>query len=180
MSSETEELQVFLKQWRNGLRERQVAHFQLSANYARYSTWLGSGAAVFAAIVGTSIISGLEKGGDQAGRIVFALLSLLSALLAALQTFLDYPKRSHEHNAAAVEFGHLRRECEIILTRNDAVEMRKRAEELRAAWGDAEKRAPSLLQTTLNRVRAEAQASASIPPRDSPTGGQLTGTTGLE
>lgn len=45
-------------------------------------------------------------------RVIFGLLSLLAAGLAAGQTFLRYAERAEKHRAAGAAFGSIRREIE--------------------------------------------------------------------
>lgn len=164
MGAETTDLHEILQQWKNGLRERQIAHWRISASFDRYSKFLGGSAAIFAALVGTGIIGGLANGTNFWGQAVFATLSLSSALLAALQTFLDYPTRSIAHATAAVEFGSIRRECELLLTENsDAATLPGRAQTLRTAWSEAEKKAPTLDQTIFNEIRTGHAPKAKDP-----------------
>jgi hypothetical protein len=160
------DLRSLLVQWQVGLRQQQISHARISAKYEQRSKWLGAAAALLAALVGTSIIGGLAEADNIWGRAVFGLLSLAAALLAALQTFLDYPTRSSTHRAAAAEFGSLRRECELMLTdTSDLASLAGRAQALRIAWSDAEKKSPPLVQSILDEIKETRRKEWANAPR---------------
>lgn len=68
------------------------------------------------AIVGTSVFSALGQSAGLLPQIFIGILSVASTVLAALQTFLDYPGRGENHRTAAAKYKTIIRELEQILT----------------------------------------------------------------
>ena len=64
-------------------------------------------AVVFASIVGTAIFAGLTKGTTR--RLAVASVSILAAVLAALQTFLRFSERAAQHATAGDWYSAIRR-----------------------------------------------------------------------
>ena len=74
-------------------------------------------------------------------------MSILVAIFSGLQTFLDYPAPAGRHQAAAIEYGILRREVEEALTQigipdhlNDIFPA------VRKRWDAVDKQAPDMPQ----------------------------------
>jgi hypothetical protein len=85
----------------------------------RYS--FGVPAIVLSAVVGTSVFSSLGQGTGVAASIIVGLLSVTATVLAALQTFLDYPGRAARHRVAGAKYKALIRELEQVLAEPTAL-----------------------------------------------------------
>src|ERR671937_406780 len=72
--------------------------------YERGRYALGIPTLIATTIVGTSVFSTLSSPGSAPTRLWVGLFSLLAAVLAALQTFLDLPTRSERHRSIAVKY----------------------------------------------------------------------------
>jgi hypothetical protein len=64
-------------------------------------------------IIGTTLFATLDSSGST-WQIVAGIVAMLAAVLAGLQTFLEYSERSTEHKIAGVRFGDLQREAEVL------------------------------------------------------------------
>ena len=99
--------------WHQRVYAAQCAHYA-SAELLRLLHYIiGVPAVVFASIVGTAIFAGLEK--DSPRALVVASVSILAAVLSALQTFLRLSERAAAHATAADWFSAVRRDIEEVL-----------------------------------------------------------------
>ena len=86
----------------------------------RIRLWVGGPAAVFSAIVGTSVFAALEKNASGAARsmsrftIVIAAIGIAAAILTGLNTFLNLSERAEKHRSAGVRYKEVIRELERI------------------------------------------------------------------
>ncbi len=71
---------------------------------------------VLSAVVGTSVFSSLGRGTGIVLSVIVGLLSVTATVLAALQTFLDYPGRAGRHRATGAKYKAIIRELEQVLT----------------------------------------------------------------
>jgi hypothetical protein len=84
-----------------------------------YDTWryrLGVPVVVLGAIVGTAVFASLGEGQERWITIGIGITSVTATVLAALQTFLDYPGRADRHRAAGVRYKGFIRYLEQALT----------------------------------------------------------------
>jgi hypothetical protein len=111
--------------WHQRVYAAQSAHYALADRLRLMHYFVGVPAVVFASIVGTAIFTGLEK--DSPRAMMVATVSILAAVLAALQTFLRLAERAAAHAAAADWYSAVRRDIEETL--HLPVESRSRAKE---------------------------------------------------
>ena len=92
------------------------AHYRASEIYSNKRLYLGVPATILSTVVATSIFASLSKGATSF-LISFATgaLSVVAAVLAALQTLLRYSELSTEHRRAAVSYESVRRRIDIFL-----------------------------------------------------------------
>jgi hypothetical protein len=107
-----------LIRWLKRLRESQFAHNEASKNFNRYRYFIGIPSAILSTIVGTSVFASLGKTVDPRMQIIVGLISVLAAVLSALQTILRYSERAELHRSSAANYGSLRRKIEEILVQN--------------------------------------------------------------
>lgn len=90
------------------------AHWEAAKAYKRYSRSLGLPVVVLTTATGTALFASLESSGGQ-WQILAGSLALTAAVLAAVQTFLNYSEQAAEHRAAAPRWGVLRRKAQLLL-----------------------------------------------------------------
>ena len=81
-----------------------------------YRYWLGVPAVILSAIVGTSVFASLGTQVDASLKIVVGLVSIISAVLASLQTFYNFASGAESHRVAGVKYKIIIRELEQVLT----------------------------------------------------------------
>jgi hypothetical protein len=101
------------RDWHKRVYAAQSAHYASTDKLRLLNYLVGVPAVVFASIVGTAIFAGLEK--DSPRALMVASVSILAAVLAALQTFLRFSERAAAHAKAADWYSAIRREIEEVL-----------------------------------------------------------------
>jgi hypothetical protein len=77
-------------------------HDDASRKYAKYQFALGIPSLVVSTVVGTSVFAALSL--KEVTPLWVGFLSIVAAVLAALQTFMDFGGRSDKHRNAAVKY----------------------------------------------------------------------------
>jgi hypothetical protein len=88
-----------------------------SARFCESRRYLFGGAAVvLSAVSGSTVFASIGGSPDALAIVLVGGISILAAVFAALQTFLDYPGRAARHHVAAVKYKAIIRELEQALT----------------------------------------------------------------
>jgi hypothetical protein len=106
----TEEKRVFspvgsdqlLTGWLVHCHKARDRHDDAARRYAKGQFALGIPSLIVSTVVGTSVFAALSS--KEVPQLWVGLLSILAAVLAALQTFMDFGSRSDKHRAAAVKY----------------------------------------------------------------------------
>ena len=135
---------------------------------------LGIPTVVLTAATGTALFATLTK--DQASqtlRLVLGLVSVLAAVLAALQTFLGYGQRADKHRTTAAAYGSIRREIEQYqaLGPSSRDELERMMAKLRSRLDEVSRSAPDVPH------RSWAKAQPDIAGTDRPEGSRRSGAT---
>jgi len=102
-----------LGNWHKRCYAAQSAHYASADLFRRLNYIVGVPAVVFSSVVGTAIFAGLEKESPRA--LLIASVSIMAAILAALQTFLRFSERAAQHATAGNWYSAIRRDIEQIL-----------------------------------------------------------------
>ena len=135
-----------LREWRTKIYVNNVAHMKAAVLCDRYGRGFGVFAAVLATFTGATWASDLATAGvpGELLRWVAALAGLLSGVMVAISTTMNWPKRAVEHKAASRRFARLLFEMETWRIENP--EQDTPADEVIAGWADqlddAEDKAP--------------------------------------
>jgi hypothetical protein len=93
-----------------------MGHFDTVARLERSHYWLGVPVVILSTVVGSSVFATLQEETDIWIKIAVGVFSILSAVLASMQTFLRQAERAEKHKAAAAQYGRLKKEIEQIRT----------------------------------------------------------------
>jgi hypothetical protein len=107
------EVEHLLEDWRNRVYAAQAAHYASADQFRLLNYFVGVPAAIFSSIVGTALFTGLEKGSPQ--TLLIGSVSIMAAVLAALQTFLRFAERASQHATAGDWYSAIRRDIEELL-----------------------------------------------------------------
>jgi hypothetical protein len=117
MTPYTSEVNVLVTDWFRRVRESQKVNYEYGSILVRRNFYLGIPAVILSTIVGTAVFTSLsETATKPAVKIVVGLLSLVSAVLATLQTFLNLSDRAAKHKYAGARYGAIRRRLELLKT----------------------------------------------------------------
>lgn len=173
------DVESLLTRWLKRARESSFAHYAAEERYSKFHYAIGVPAAIFAAGVGTSVFASLDTTVDLHTKIAIGMVSVLTAILTGLQTFLRYDERAERHRRAAVEYSSIRRELEqfIVLSHilsSDTVEaIRKRIDDVAFSapnvppriWAIAEKRAAASDYFHPTPASTAQSGAAAVPDR---------------
>lgn len=134
---------ALLLRWRTKCRRNRAANYLAASTFSRRHTILGVSAATLSVVVGTSLFVTIASQPLQHLRIVAGCLSVLAAVLGALQTFLQYEGRSSAHRRTAARYGAFVRQIEVLLTVPEAPSP-KALDELRIGLDQLAEDAPEL------------------------------------
>lgn len=150
-----------LEQWHMGLRTAHKAHQQAAVRFERNGRWLGAATVIASTIVGTSLFADASSSLDIGWKIGAGILSLVAAILSAIQGTLKFSELATLHRSAAQHYGPLRREVEEMLAAAGAGgELSPtKISDLRKRWDEIDADAPSVPQKLYDAVVASLQRS---------------------
>jgi|GEM_PF-617557 len=158
-TSDWSAVQPLISTWSRRVRESQRAHYAAASQYSALNYWLGIPTVILSSAVGTGIFATLEKNVDVRVRIGIGLVSVLSATLAGLQTFLRFAERAEKHRIMAGHYAMVRREIEqlLVLPPTGGEELRTSLDSLRSRIDALAGEAPQIPQRSWNQVERMAR-----------------------
>lgn len=111
--SNTEEL---LRGWLLHSHKGRQRHDRAARQLDRKRLWLGAISTVFSAVVGASVFTALKEGATDEWKVILAMISIVSAILTGLTTFLNPSERAEKHRSAGVRYKAMIRELERMLS----------------------------------------------------------------
>ncbi|NTU57576.1 MAG: SLATT domain-containing protein [Chlorobiaceae bacterium] len=154
--SETSDRKIdLLERWHNGLRILQKGNFMASTHYGKCGKLFGIPVVIITSIVSSAIFATIGKSADSAIQLTAGFISILATVLSSLQTFLGYSERASSHKEAAVGYGTLRTEVQVLLA-NDLSKVNNlddRIESIRTRWNALDKSSPTLPQWIFANAR---------------------------
>jgi len=94
-------------------------HYLAASRYSRLHFWLGMPTVLLATIVGTSVFAMLQQRPEVWWQITIGLMSIVAAVLSALQSFLNYSDKTEKHRTAGARYNAIGRELEQLLAQDD-------------------------------------------------------------
>ena len=107
---------ALLLRWKKRARESQFAHYTAANSFGRRGYCLGIPSAILATIVGSVVFASIGENPSKWAQVTVGLLSLLSAILISLQTYLNLDGLTEHHNTLGKEYGSVRRKIEAMTT----------------------------------------------------------------
>ncbi|MBZ5611884.1 MAG: SLATT domain-containing protein [Acidobacteriia bacterium] len=150
-----ESLSELLEKWRQRVRTNQRVHYSRAEQLHRYNVLLGIPVVVLSALVGTSIFATLKQDIIFWARMAVGITSLLTAVIAGLQTFFKFSERASQHHAVAASYGAINRAIEAAqaLPPTSAEETKELISELRKRMDELPKQAPAIPDRMWNSIR---------------------------
>lgn len=132
-------------------------HDEAARRYAMAQYALGIPTLIVSTIVGTSVFAALSS--SQVPSLWVGVLSMLAAVLAALQTFMDFGGRSDKHRHAAVRYkASIRQFEESIVQQKSGVEpTMDELAAMRTTLDDLEEAAPVVMPNIYRGIEKRYQ-----------------------
>ena len=99
-----DEMLALLEKWSAKAKWYRDAHYSASVRLRRMHFGLGIPSVAFSAVVGTTVFATLQKTVSLNVAVTVGCLSVLAAILAALQTFLRFGERAESHRLVSAEY----------------------------------------------------------------------------
>lgn len=104
MATYTPEIDLLVTDWFRRCRESQRIHYEYGSILEGRNYWLGIPTIVLSTAVGTAVFASLQsKTAAQDYGIICGLVSMASAIFAALQTFLNLSDRAAKGPVAGTD-----------------------------------------------------------------------------
>ena len=152
------------------------AHYIACLKASRRNRWLGIPVVITTTIVGTAIFGTLQESPGVVWKITAGLLSLLAAILSALQTMLKYSELAEKHKTAGAKYAAMRRRLDIFILklRGESEESRQAAleefEEIATDFATLAEESPSIPDKVYGQAAhefdKEDDASATLVDKD--------------
>lgn len=157
-----DDVQETLAEYQGFARRADRAHYQMALKLEHRARLLGIPVIVTTSIVGTTIFATLQDATAVGWRIATGLLSVAAAMLASLQTFLNYNGAAQRHEASADGHARLWRQAEMFRLRLNTGDMARAAalDELLVMtkeMDELEKQAPRITNRIWERQKQNQQ-----------------------
>ena len=105
-----------LREWLTRVRHSQHSHHEAGKIYKLFNYALSVPVVVLTTAIGTTAFASLEKQTSNTAKAWLGGLSMLAAVLSALQTHFQFGQRSEKHRTLGALYGNVRRDIEKVLT----------------------------------------------------------------
>ncbi len=105
-----------MSEWFAKVERGQQAHGECVSRLRARGKWLGIPTIILAYTVGTAIFASLQVQPDLWIQISMGIIAMTAGVLAALQTFLNYPERARAHQTTAARYAAIKRELKVEMS----------------------------------------------------------------
>lgn len=129
-----------LRHWRFRIHRVQIAHYEAGRYYELRHFWIGTPAIILSTSVGTAVFASLSDKIDSGdliwAKIIVGFISVLSAVLISLQTFLNLSEKAEKHKSSGAKFAHLKHKIEVLalIPPESDDELRSALEKIENEW----------------------------------------------
>jgi hypothetical protein len=160
-----DDLLLSVERYRHNAAVVARAHSILWEQNSRWNRFFGIPVVILTALVGTAIFGTLQQDPGLHWRILAGGISILAAVLSALQTYLNYSEQAAKHEAEGA-YAEMRRRFDVL-----AIEMSQKGsnydeeaiQEFKRIVGDLSelnKKSPSVSEKIYDTARQQAEAAA--------------------
>jgi hypothetical protein len=148
-----------LRDWERRAAAAAEVHFQLAESLSRWNIYLGVPVVALSAIVGTALFASLAHDVNVGLRIAAGTISVITAVLASIQTFLRFGARAEQHRVAAERWSAIRREIEKVcaLPPKLAGDPKQVLDDVGARMDEAADKAPAMPDKRWKRALAKRE-----------------------
>ena len=115
MTDNWDKADATLREWLTRVRHSQHSHHEAGKVYKTLNYALSVPVVVLTTAIGTTAFASLEKQTSNTAKAWLGGLSMLAAVLAALQTHFQFGQRAEKHKSLGAQYGNVRRDIETIL-----------------------------------------------------------------
>jgi len=141
-----------LRGWLLHAHKGRDRHDQAARRYEARRTGFGVPAIILSAAVGTSVVASVGRDAAVWAQVLVGLMSVAAAVLAALQTFFDYPGRAERHRIAGTRYKAFIRELEETRATAGSIPDREYLDGLRQRLDALEQEAPVVAASIYDAV----------------------------
>ena len=151
--------ETLLNMWYRSLRTLQNGHFMASAYYGWVAKALGVPVVIGSSVVSSAVFSTLsEADGDNRIKMVAGGISIFVTVFSSLQTFLGFAERATHHKQAAIGYGSLRTESQVMLVDiGDISTLQTRLDSIRNRWSKLDEDAPTLKESFVVKAKKKCE-----------------------
>jgi len=151
-------VEELLLTWQRSTRVMHISHHCAAARYSKYHRWFGSLVSGLSAIVASSIFIAILEDENKSTYIIAAIISLITAVLTAVNSSLKLDGQAQLHHQAATNFQGLRRgiEEELVNCRNS--KQKENYDHIRKRWTEVLESSPPLPQDIHDRVKRNIES----------------------
>lgn len=152
----SEKILETLEKWHTRIRASHKGHYKNAARLSAQQHNLGIVVVVFTAIVGTSVFASLAMDNSNVWlKTLAGIVSILTVVFAALQTFLNYPAKQVTHLLAATQLSSLKKRIEEQITVGGTEdELKLFMHDIRTEWDAITHGAPLMSEGVYNTSAA--------------------------
>jgi branched-subunit amino acid transport protein len=162
---------ALLKTWLKRARESAFAHYAEAQRCSIRHYFVGIPACVLSAIVATTVFASLDASQtiDTNYKIVIGMISVITSVLTALQTFLRFSEKADQHRSIAGKYSSIRRRIEQILVFGSRIDydsvdrIRKELDELAATAPDVSDAVWKKINESIDRDYFLGGTSTEVP-----------------
>jgi hypothetical protein len=96
-----------LEQWYERASVVAVGHYRAALRYSRFHFWIALPTVALSALVGTAVFATLQQQSCFWLQLGVGAMSVLAAILTALQSTLSYQELAEKHRAAGAKYNAL-------------------------------------------------------------------------
>jgi len=150
-----------LEEWNERVTLEQRAHYEASLLFGARKLRIGVPSVILSTIVGTAVFASLSEAEVSVVlRVITGTLSVVAAILAALQTFLGYSERGANHQRARTEYGKIRRTIEQLLVGDHSTSLSQEITDVREQIDAADEKAPDVPNRAWKKAKAALEAQS--------------------
>lgn len=147
------EPQKVLSQWYERISVVAVGHYRAALKYSKFHFWLALPTVALSAVVGTAVFATLQQQSCFWLQLLVGAMSVLAAILTALQSTLRYQELAEKHRGAGAKYNSVGREIELMMALPE-IDI-ARVEELRARIDFLAQESPHIPQSVHEHMRVE-------------------------
>ncbi|MBH3444858.1 DUF4231 domain-containing protein [Pseudomonas moraviensis] len=144
---------IVLNEWYERSSVVAVGHYRAALRYARIHLALAIPTIILSAAVGTAVFATLQQQSCFWLQFVVGAMSVIAAILTALQSTLRYQELAEKHRGAGAKYNAIGREIELLRTYPEV--NAEKIEDLRARIDSLAFESPHIPQAVHQHMQAE-------------------------